>query len=260
MAEAHFLVCPVCPGDHPTTVSITTHACGYSHNALPVKALDTQKVIVPPRLLGICIRPPSKEAFQGANFGTTLATWLEYLRYMGADQVFLYLPKLVDKNTKLLHHYNNETFKLITVTDWDVIIRNLEHIVSAEGAVMDCIYSNMMGYKHIMVMELLDYPILKKSGANLKQLVRSEWFDKRISEYGGFRIDTNRDHKQPAFIVKSRLILATAAQHFVALTRRPYYQSLDHEDIRIGDVGEIGLNLKKELAKHVKQKISNIRL
>ena len=113
-----------------------------------------------------------------------------------------------------------------------------------------------MGYKYTMVLDYLDYLIFQNPTDNLKQLLRSDWIVEKVNEYGGFRIESwNVEANKQGFLVQSRLVLATAARYFIALTQRPYYQSLDQQDFRIGTIEDMELNLKKHLEKHISRKL-----
>lgn len=60
---------------------------------------------------------------------------------------------------------------------------------------------------------------------DLKQLVRGPHFATSVDQYAGFRVLTDGGHV--VMLVKARLILSTAANHFIPLTRAPSYQVLE---------------------------------
>ena len=263
LGDVHFLTCPVRPEDpDPTWLSITTSPCGYSHNTLLLKTLNIQGVNAPPRYIGLCVRPIGAKDLNSGDLAKKLPVWLEYLRHLGVDHVFLYLPEVSDNVRKVVDFYQRETLRLLTTVEWDVMNKNLDPLVSQEAGIMDCLYRNMVGYKYIMVQSFMEVPIFGDRNGNMKQLAKSDWFQEKMDKYGGLRLEHGSSSEAelklipPAFIVESKLILATAANHFISLTRRPYHQILDRRDVRTGNMNEINTNLLQGLQKLADAKLT----
>lgn len=233
--------CPVRKEDKPTEVSIVSRPCGYSHNFLRVQQLDVQGVVEPPWDVGVCVRPIGHEPVDQRE----LFTWLEYMRMLGVGHVVLYISKETTELRQLLKYYENEVLKLVKVVKWNVMEENLETMVSSEAAVNHCIYTNMMKFKYIVVTSVNHWPSFGPH-RNYKQLVRDQTFLKKVTTFGGFRLKhcLEDDHggSRKDFIVKSRRVLATAAEYFVALSSTPYFRMLNQKEICMMNKHEIETN------------------
>jgi len=239
LMDTMMFTCPVRENDNPSYVTFTTNKCGYSHNILPLMALQTQNVVEPPWELGVCVRPI--DSFHVGN-AENLARWIEFWRINGAGNVHIYTSN--DKLKKLLTAYQQEKLRLVDVVDWAVPTDQLERPVSDQAAVNHCILSNMMKNRYMIVVSY--GTILLSSGKyqNLKQLVRDEQIQHSFNIHSGFRVqDVRQDQAaigSPTLLLKSRHVLATAAQHFIPLVGRPAFKVLDPQDVAALPLSNIG--------------------
>ena len=196
---------------------------------------DVQGVVAPPWDIGICVRPINVTRHKAFRDNKKLAQWIEYYRMMGADQIYLYHSHITTSNRKLLDIYENETLNLLHDVDWTEVESQVELAVSDEAAVNHCLYSNMMKNIYLLIISFDEMLVFGETYKNLKQLVRSNYFKEQIHRSGGFRIFTPshkvNDLVRHTMLIKAQSILATAANHFVPISGRPYFRILDATDV-----------------------------
>ena len=256
------LVCPV-PNDDllPTQVTLTSRSCGYSHNYMKVELQDSSETEHLNGKRAVCVRPTM---LSEPELKTLIARYIEYWRYMGIDQVFLYFSAITDPVKLLLKVYETDTQRILTSVDWTSIDKMTEHPVSAEAATNHCIMNNMMSYDYIIVASFDHIPVfLTNQTSHLKQMIQDPTFLKEIKIKSGFRISGPSDNYS-TFIVKPRDILATAANHFIPLSAKPSFQLLHPFDITMVSMGTLWFHdnrlrmayLKKEIDAAAIQKLS----
>merc|ERR1712004_603695 len=69
-----------------------------------------------------------------------------------------------------------------------------------------------------------------RTGLYLKRFLQLDKVKAMLEEGSGFRIK-NIEHNSITMIVKSRHVLATAAEHFIPITGRPSFKILDPLDV-----------------------------
>ena len=227
------LSCAVATDDTPQEVSLTLSLCGFSHNVLRVTHMNVQQgVVTPSRRVGVCVRPISQSRLDAHGMTTQrVALWLEYLRSLGADKVHTYVATISQPMQRLVDFYHNETFSILSSYNWTAVDMNVDLVVSDEAAVNHCIYHNMMAYEYIIVLSIQQWLGFSGSFDNLKQMVGSDEFESKMSVYGGLRIRSFDEDTRQMFIVKPRLVLATAARHFIALMGRTSFHVMDAKDV-----------------------------
>ncbi len=254
------LACKVESDHRPKEVSLTLRPCGYSHNQMVVKALDTTGVVVPPMEIGLCLRPIN---FTSRRMKTEdLAMFLEYWRIMGIHHIHLYYSNLPVKFKKLLQVYQKEALTFVTSSNWTYIHQMAEEVVSSEAAVNHCVMKNMMSYRYIIVTSLPYIPIFgdNKKFHNMKQVVRDPSFKSEIETKSGFRITKLDDTPYETLIMRPRDVLATSAKHFIPLSAEPSFSILSPFNVVMQNMTHLwqqdvipGLN--KEQVTHLKETV-----
>ena len=191
---------------------------------------------------------------------TQFTQWIEYLKFLGADGINLYVTSSSSRQLdQLLLGYEQDVFRLVTTSNWTTVHSVSETVVSAEAAVNQCVYDNMLKYRYILILSPLYFPMFTGGGypSDLKQLVRDESFRDGVKEYGGYRLSAG-DTVQPAMIVRSKSFLAAAANHFIALTDRSYFRQLSTVTIgTVTDVNRYNKRLMQELKKMADAKLKH---
>lgn len=233
--DVHFLVCPVRPQDNPKTVTLVSSQCSFSHNFFNVSAMHSEDVVVPRKDIGICTRPLVNSAASVSQ----ITQWIEYLKYQGADALHIYVTNVNHQLDQLLHRYADDVFPFVTATNWTAVSSVVEAVVSAEAAINHCVYDNIMKYRYILVISPFDFPVFNEYPSDLKQLVRDGSFKDAMHAYGGYRLSGGTEQGSPAMVLESEMFLAAAANHFMALTKRPYFRRLDERTVWIGNLTHV---------------------
>lgn len=236
--------CPIREQDAPTQVTLTSRPCGYSHNVQAVTALNTQGVVAPPWEVAVCTRPINVTRLGSRINIKDFTRWLEFWRANGAGELHLYVSEAGGKYEELLQEYQKEKLRFLKVVRWEEAERATEVVVSDEAAVNHCVMNNMMHDRYIVVTSFDAVLLFNAKYRNLKQFLRQEDVQHKFSTDGGFRVLpvelSSGLPERPVMILKSRHVLATAANHFIPLNGRPSFKILDPLDISAISVNQIG--------------------
>lgn len=220
--------CPVRQEDNPTTITLATRPCVYSHNYLQVEHLNTQGVVAPPSDIAVCVRPinHTRQLYVTPEL---LAQYVEYWRIMGAENVHLYVSSVSQPLDKLLGVYKQERVKFVDVTDWEVVERETELAVSDEAAVNHCLFKHMMDHRYIIITSMDDALMFGPRYFNVKQLLRDPAFQEQLDTDYGYRVSGLSRRRGPTrhtMLVAPDALLASSANHFIPLSGQPSFKVL----------------------------------
>ncbi len=210
-----------------TRVTLTSRSCGYSHNHMRLLPLEDQNTGF--RDLALCVRPYN---FTKDITKVSVARFLEYWRFMGIQDIFLYHSAIFDdKLREFLQNYEQESEKLLTTMDWSAINKMAELPVSSEAAANHCVMSRMTSHRFVMVTSFPELPLFPNSKfTTFDQLIRDQEFIAKTRQFSGFRITGSHENYQ-SMILTSRDMLALAANHFIPLSGRASYKILHPFDV-----------------------------
>lgn len=217
-------------------MSLVTKPCATSLNQQLIFKHNPKMTTL--KNLGICVRPLKKTMLASERGILKFIYWIEFWRYMGADNVFLYGGQEHDKYRKILKYFAEKEDKFVETMDWTAVSSRVDTRVSDTTAINHCVYKHMMTHRYLLIISFDQVIMIQKKNTILSDVLHDQTVQKLLHIRGGILLKSRKPHFenkydpiQQSLLLQSDLILAVSPDNFIGLTNPEKWETQDHQKL-----------------------------